>query len=542
MARLPKCGYTLDGQACDEKGPHFCIPRSLHAVLFFHENLVHTKGRWARRPFILSDWQRYDIIEPIFGPVVWSEEWECYRRQVTDAYIEIARKNGKSELGAGVALKLTCADDEESAEVYGGAIDIPQARKVFDVAVRMVQLSPVLSAKSSSIDIRESARRIIHGNTGSYYEVIASDAAGNLGHNPSGVLLDEAITQPDNSLWDSLKSAEGARVQPLYFRMTTAGDNPASWAKKEHDEAERVAADPTRAPHRFVYLRNIPKDADVYDEKNWPLSNPALGEFKSIEAMRREAMDARNDPTKENQFRQFQGNQWVQQVTRWMPLHLWDASAGMVNEADLHGRSAFPGLDLASTTDLACWSLLFPGDGPDDPMSVLWRFWTPEAQIPFLDRHTAGQASLWAKQGLLKATPGDWIDYGEIHAQIEADKRDFRLVKVGYDPKEATATAQHMQALNLDIYPVFQGFALSGALKEMMRLVKAGRLCHGGHPVARWNADSVEVKRDDQDRIKIVKPERGASGKRIDGIAALGNSIKVWQDWVEEEQKVVSLW
>ena len=282
-------------------------------------------------------------------------------------------------------------------------------------------------------------------------------------------------------------------------------------------------------------------EADPWDEANWIHANPALGSFLSKEALRQEAMEAKGDPTKENSFRQFRLNQRVQQVTRWMPLHIWDASAGMVDPTKLAGRTCFGGLDLASTTDLAAWALLFPGEN-GEPHEVIWRFYTPEAQVPFLDRHTAGQASVWARQGLLVATPGDWIDYETIHRQIEADKARYRLVQVGYDQKEAAATAQFMQSVGLSIEPVAQGFALSGALKEMMRLTKADLLRNGGHPVARWNADSAEVRQDDQERIKVVKPDRKKSGKRIDGIAALANAIQVWQVWQAEEPKAVNLW
>ena len=546
-ARVPACGYTLDRQPCLEVGSHLCVPRYTRAVRFFETILVHTKGRFARKPFLLAPWQRDEIIVPVFGQVVWSDEFGCYRRKVTDARVEIARKNGKSELAAGAALLLLCADDEESAEVYGGACDRDQARKVYDVAERMVHLSPILSAR---LTVKSSVKRIIDERTASYYEVIAADAAGNLGHNPHGVILDEELTQPDGSLWGSLKTAEGARVQALFLRFTTATNDPASWSAKEHDEAERVAADPERAPHRHVVLYNIPKEADVFDERNWLLANPALGDFLSVEVLRRDALEAANDPAKENEFRQFRANQHVQQVTRWMPLHVWDGCTGPVGRWDasyvsivrerLAGRRCFAGLDLASTTDLAAWALWFPPAGDGAPGTVLWRFWAPEAQVAHLDRRTGGRASTWVRQGWLTTTPGDWIDYETIHAAIEKDSNIFELVICGYDQKEATATAQWMmrELGEEKVSPVYQGFALSGSLKELMRLTKAGAYQHGGNPVARWNADSVEVKRDDQDRLKIVKPDRGASGKRIDGVASFANSLNVWLWHVEQKGSV----
>jgi phage terminase large subunit-like protein len=529
----PECGFTFDDATCVERGEHFCVPRADHAQAFFEEILVHTKGRFARTKFLLASWQRDEIVRPLFGRVRWDVETQRYVRSYRIGWIELARKNGKSELLAGIALYLLCADGEESAEIYGAAKDRDQARKVFDVAMRMVQLSPVLSKR---LTIKAHEKRIIDERTASYYETIAADAAGNLGHNPHGIIFDEVLTQPSADLWNALRTAMGTREQPLMIAATTAGNDPASFAKVQHDEYERVAEDPARAPHVFVCMRNMPADADPYDEKNWQFPNPALGDFLSVQSLRDEVAEAKADPAKENAFRQFRANQWVSQVTRWMPLHLWDAAANvqMVVEERLHGETAFGGLDLSATTDLTAWVLWLP-----EHHTALWRFWTPEAQVPFLDRHTGGRASVWVREGFLNVTEGDWIDYDAVHAQIERDKRDFRLVRVGYDQKEATATAQHMQRLELDIEPVYQGFSLSESLKELMRLVKSGQFCHGAHPVARWCADSVEVKRDDQDRIKIVKPDRGASGKRIDGIAAAANAINVWQHYEHEQRDSV---
>jgi phage terminase large subunit-like protein len=528
----PVCGYTLDGKACQKRGAHHCEQRASKVVAFFRELLVLPSGPWARQRFELRDWQENEIVRPLFGEVIWSTQWKRYVRRYRIAWIEIGRKQAKSTLAAGIALYLLVADDEDAAEVYGAARDTKQAGKVWEPAARMRQLSPVLAKR---LGVNKAARRIFDEKTGSWYEIITADALGELGHNPHGFVLDEVLAQPSGSFWDTMRTAMGARAQPLMLAITTAGNDPSGFAKSMHDEMERVAEDPSRSPHIFAYLRNTPMDADPWDEANWYYANPALGQFFSLESLRQEALEARNDPTRENSFRQYHLNQWVSQVTRWIPLHLWDAEHRQIVEEDLHGQTCYAGLDLASTTDLAAWVLLFP-HGPNEPLEVLWRFWTPEAQLAFLDRHTGGQASQWAKAGLLRTTEGDWIDYDTIHAQIEADKKNFRIVKVGYDAKEATATAQHMQKLGLDIDPVTQGFGLSGALKEMMRLVKAGQLNHGFHPVARWNADSAEVKRDDMERIKLVKPDRHASGKRIDGLAATGNAIHVWQlNEIEQE-------
>lgn len=558
----PVCGYTFDDVTCRRRGAHYCKPRADRVVKFCAQVLRHTSGPYARRPFVLDPWQELEIIRPIFGEVVWSTEWERYVRRYRIAYIVIARKNGKSALAAALVLYLLIGDGEDAAEVYGAAKTTRQANKVFLPVKRMMQLSPWLSEHLAE---NKQTRRIYHEDSGSFYEVIPADALNELGHNPHGFVLDEVLSQPNRDLWDALRTATGARTQQLLIAITTETNLPQSFGADLIDEAERVQEDPTRAPHIFAWVRKTPDDVDPFDEKNWFHANPALGRFKSLSEMRAMASEAREDPVKLDAFLQLQLNIRRSVATRWMPMPLWNAAAGPpLTEADLRGRVCYAGLDLASTTDLAAWVLVFPPT-TTDPAAVLWRFWTPEAKMRTLTRLTAGAATEWARAGLLTATEGDWIDYDgdpltgrsgnglAIHPRIAADAALFRIVKAGYDQWQAVSTAQFLQTLIGDehVHPVAQGYTQSGALKEIMRRIQhdavaaaAGEpllLGHGGNPIARWNADSAEVRRDDQDRIKLVKPDRDKTAKRIDGLAALANAVKVELDHVAEPVEV-NLW
>jgi phage terminase large subunit-like protein len=515
---------------CRRRGAHYCAPRADKVVAFFAEVLVHTKGRWARRSFTLEAWQEHDIIRPLFGEVVWDADERIYRRRYTVAGIILGRKNGKSEICAGIVLYLLVADDEEAAEIYGAAKDTKQAGKVYEPTRRMMKLSAILDAKQGGrLDENKNARRIFDEGTDSYYEIITADAMGELGHNPHGFVLDEVLSQRDDSLWNALRTAAGTRLQPLFVLASTETNDPASFGADMIDELEKIQADPKRAPHWFAYVRKTPIDADPWDEKNWYHPNPALtrpgkpGGFLSITALREEALEAKLDPTKENAFRQYRLNQRVQQQTRWMQLTEWDPcgklSVEKVREAALARSRCYGGLDLASTTDLAAWALFFKGD----PNLMLWRFWTPAARVPVLDEHTGGKFSVWVREGLVRATPGDEIDYETIHADIARDLEDFEVLRVGYDPWGATATKQWLEGRGIAMERVAQTYeGLSTALGELMRLVKRREFEHGGNPVMRWNADSIEVKHpaDQPDVIKPVKPDRNASGKRIDGMVA----------------------
>ncbi|MGR6999929.1 terminase large subunit domain-containing protein [Yinghuangia aomiensis] len=224
---------------------------------------VHTKGRAARKPFILAPWQRDDIVRPLFGTLRYDDQLGEWVRQYRTAWIELGRKNGKSELASALALLGLVGDDEESAEVYSVAADRDQASLVFNTAKRMVEPSPVLSRRLEAIDSR---KRIVDRTTNSFYAVLPGDAAGALGVNASMVLLDEVLTQRDRHLYDAMRQSFGTRQQPLIICVTTAAYTSAAFALEEHESSLLVAEDPARDPARFVYVRNTPSDADWLDE------------------------------------------------------------------------------------------------------------------------------------------------------------------------------------------------------------------------------------------------------------------------------------
>lgn len=531
-ARDPECGYTFDDSTCTERGEHLCGPRVVKVDGFFRDVLVHTKGAWARKPFVLAGWQLDEIIAPLFGTVVWDPAWQRYVRRYRVCWIELARKQGKTELLAGIVLYLLVADDEEGAEIYGCARDRDQARKVYDVAERMVKLSPLLSRR---LKIYQQAKRIIDERAGSYYEIISGDSAGALGHNPSGIAFDEIISQRDDSLWVAMRTAMGTRVQPMMVAATTAGDDETSFAATMHAEMQRIVDDPERARHVLVVMRNTPRDADPWDEANWTYANPALGSFLSVQALRDEATEARNDPTKENAFRQFRLNQWVSQSSRWLPLHLWDNASGNIwlhpdnGRQALAGRVAYAGMDLAAKLDLTAWCLLVPDDvdNPDAPVHALWRFWLPEAALEKLDKLHNGAPSQWARAGWLTVIEGQVIDYDRIVADVAADAAVFRIAALDCDEWSMWPVINRVaDACGLDT----DGDAvtayknsydrMSPGMDDLMGLVRTGRLRHHGNPVARWCVDAVEVRRAayDANLIRPIKPDRLASRSRIDAV------------------------
>ncbi|NEB00613.1 terminase TerL endonuclease subunit [Streptomyces sp. SID13726] len=538
------CGYTLDGKTCTRRGAHYCEPRADKVVKFFAELLIHPAGALANTRFELAPWQEHEIIRPLFGEVVWSEQWGRYVRRYSRATIVMARKNGKSALLSGIALYMLVGDGEESAEIYCAAANTRQAGKVFEPAVKMMRKSPILAARLKHI---KNIRRLVDEKTSSHYEAIPSDADNELGHSPHCFILDEVLSQPDDTLWKAMVTGAGARTQPLMLAITTETTDQVSFGAEFIDEADRVMEDPARAPHHFAYVRKMPRDVDElerlwrlfparpelpvsldpWDEKNWAWPNPALGSFLSVQALREDAIEARTDLSKENGFRQFRLNQRVSQVTRWISMDLWNARTGEVAPTPdwvrgrLKGQRCWGGLDLSSKLDLTAYALVFPGG------EVLWRFWIPESVVPQLAEHTGGKFAEWVEDGWITATDGDTIDYDTIYDDIETDHKAFRIVDITYDKWSGEPVRQEIvKRTRLTMVESDTTYLrMTPPMAELMRRLKSkdDELRHFGNPVARWMADTVEKKspRDDPDRLRPVKPDRDKTGKRIDGIPAL---------------------
>lgn len=547
----PPCAYTFRSSRCSESGSHYCEPRADRAVAFHAEVLVHTKGRFARQAFHLEDFQEGDIIRPLFGEVVWSPEWDCYVRRYRIALIVMGRKNGKSESAAGMVLLLLVGDDEEAAEVYGAAKDTKQAGKVGEVVNRMRQLAPELNGdRDGRLKYNKNSRRIYDEQTASYFEMITADDLGELGHNPHGAYIDEVLSQRDGSLYHALRTSMGARHQPLLVLITTETNDPAGFGASEIDEAERIQDDPSRAPHIFAYVRKLPKtdeelerlqavfpdhpdlpvSTDAFDERNWKWPNPALDLFLSRQALRDEALEARNEPAKLNAFLQYRMNQRVSQVTRYLPMHLWDGCNRTVWATPEWGidrlldTPCVAGLDLSAKFDLTAWGLLF------DDGTLWWRYWLPEKVIPLLDEHTAGKMTVWVKQGWVTATDGDVIDYERVYADIQADCERFHIRSCHYDKWCGEPVRQAVEErTGLEMFEASTTYEhMTMPMKELMMLVKGQQLEALGNPVSRWMADSLEAKSptDDPERVRPVKPARDKSGKRIDGMVTALLAIK----------------
>ncbi len=481
-----------------------------HAVRFI-QNLKHTKGIWAGTKFNLIDWQE-QIIRDVFGTI----KANGYR-QFNTAYVEIPKKNGKSELAAAIALYLCCADGEERAEVYGCATDRQQASIVFDVAADMVRMCPALAKRCK---ILAASKRISFKPTNSFYQVLSSEAFSKHGFNVSGVVFDELHAQPNRKLFDVMTKGSGdARTQPLFFLITTAGNDMNSIGYETHqialDILEGRKVDPTFYPIIF----GAKESEDWTSPEVWQKVNPSLGVTIDISKVHDACNKAKNNPAEENSFRQLRLNQWVKQEVRWMPMEKWNACAGEVRERDLLGRVCYAGLDLSSTTDLTAFVLVFPPLDDDDKFQVLPYFWLPEETIDLRVRRDHVQYDLWARQGFLQTTEGSVIHYSFIEKFISRLGEKFDIREIAFDRWGAMQISQDLGELGFTMVQFGQGYgSMSPPTKELMNIVLEKRIVHGGHPVLNWNVDNVFIETDASGNIK---PSKKKSTEKIDGVVAL---------------------
>jgi len=480
------------------------------ACEFFPRYLRHIKGPKAGERFELEPWQKDEIIRPMFG-------WKRHdgTRKYRTVYIFIPRKNGKSNLGAGIGLYLLFADGEQGAEVYSAAGDREQAAIVFNVAKKMIENSRPLAQRSESFK-----RTIVYKKKSSIYTVLSSDAPLKHGLNPHGIIFDELHVQPDRELLDTLTTGTGARLQPMTVLLTTAGYNKQTVCGEVHDYAMKVKKGVIVDESFLPVLYGADPDDDWTSPETWKKANPNLGVSIAATYLADQCNKAKEVVAYENTFKRLHLNIWTQQSKRWLSIEKWDASGiagGPVDEEDFAGRTCYAGLDLANTTDVAALVYVFPFD--DGSFKVLCRFFVPEETVVERSKKQADNYRLWEKMGLLYATEGDVIDHRFIFKILEADSKKFDIKEVAFDRWGATQIVQDIMGAGLKVVPIGQGFAsLSSPTKEMIRLVLGKQLHHGGNAMLRWMADNMAVK---QDPAGNVKPDKDKSSEKIDGMVAL---------------------
>lgn len=489
------CRRFLDDiEHCKERGIYFDEKAAQHVVDFFGF-LRHTKGVWAKKPhtsgFLLAPWQVF-ILANLFGFKIFGSG----KRRFREAYIEIARKNGKSTFVAGIGLYMLISDGEPGAEIYSAATTKDQAKIVFEAAQNMVKRSPFLAEQVGFY------RNNLHiENSLSKFEPLASDSKTLDGLNVHCALIDELYEHPTRDLYEVLNTATVARSQPLLLEITTVGFKQLGicWEQRKYgiELLPLISADgqwfaPIKTDDNFfVFVACMDEKTEAYggddwkDEKNWPKANPNLGVSVSLEAIRPIAIKAIEQPHALNEFLRKHLDVWTSSETSWLAVGAWEKNCAVGTEHQdvkklreeayekLKGRRCYGGLDAASEDDITAFVLVFPpcdrivatvevtetqdeadvrwinrrGPRPvprkhkaekviqeaDNKWCILPWFWLPKDLMEARAKLNRQSYESWIRGGLITTTPGNKVDQLAIREIVLKCHRDFRVGEVGYD-------------------------------------------------------------------------------------------------------------
>ena len=493
------------------RGLSFDAAAAARAIDFF-PLLRHYKGEWGPRPgkplgdpITLEPWQQF-VIGSAFG---WKRADGTRRfRQV---YLEVAKKNGKTLMAAGVGILLAFFDSEPGAEVYSIATKRDQAKLVWNDADRMVQKNPGLSRR-----IRSYALSLTDQTTASFFRPLGRDSGeSEQGVNAQGAIVDELHVLDDRDPIDNIETSMSARRQPMIWKITTAGVKRESVWAEERSDAVSVVEGRATDDSMLVLVYTLDEGDDPFDEAVWLKPNPNLGISINVDTLREQAETAKRSPGKMAPYLRFRMNVPTDVATRAIAIDEWDRNADPPEIPD--GALVYAGLDLASVTDLTALILLYrDGDGAEH---VECRFWCPEDGIRDRSRRDGVPYADWVRDGYLIATPGNVTDYAYVRSEILALAARYQIVEIGFDRWNATQLATDLTQDGATCVAVPQTHGgLGPAWRELEKRILDHGLRHGGHPILRWMAGNVEVETDGAGN---QKPSKRRSSERIDGMVAL---------------------
>lgn len=464
------------------------------------------KGDFVGRPVVLRDWQK-DVIRRAYGSPT---------RQLV---LSVARKNAKTALIAMLVLAhLVGPEARRNAEIYSAAQSRDQAGIVFDLAAKMARMSQDLMRM---IVIRESAKELFCPATGVRYKALSADATTAYGFSPSLAIHDELgqVRGPRSELYEALETAMGAQAAPLSLVISTQAPSDSDLLSKLIDTA--LTSDD---PQFKVVLYAAPPESDPWAEATWHLANPALGDFLSLEEMRKQARRARALPAQEAAFRNLNLNQRVAAEDHFLSPAVWALNSGASDLEVLERGTVFCGGDLGATQDLT--ALLAGAPDEDGVWHIRAWFFLPEEGLRERADRDRVPYDVWRDQGYLITTPGRSVDYDEVAAVVVPVLSRLNVGGFAYDRwqfeqlKRAFARARWEPPFLEDFG---QGYkTMTPALRTLEQLALDGKLRHGNHPILRMCAENARVVIDDAGNRKLTK--RRSTG-RIDGMVALAMMI-----------------
>jgi phage terminase large subunit-like protein len=501
-----------------ERGLKFEKEKVDRVITFFQDNLHHWKGEWAGQIVHLEDWQQW-MLGVLFG-WIGADGYRRFRR----LWMEVARKNGKSFIAAGIGLYLMDFDNEPGAEIFAIATKREQVtRYIWRDACQMVAASPDLARR---IHRFRASNTLVCEETESSFQALGSDASTLDALNVHGGLLDEVHEHPTLEIHEKIETGMGARRQPMLCRFTTAGDeSPGSPYEQLHEYAANVVEgfrEKFVDDREFVFLACLDADDDPFNEACWAKANPNLGVSVKLAFLREQAVKAKNEPAFLPTFLRYHCNRRAHVDAAPIPLDLWDACEDpSLRDDDLAGRDCYGGLDLATTTDLAALGRVYPEIRADGSEGIVVKCdaWCPDEGIDKRARTDGAPYAEWASQHWLTATAGNIIDYRFIEDTLGGLAAKVVFRDIGFDKAKAADVCIRLADAGLPLTECPQGpLHMTAPFNRLLDLVRSGRLRHDGNPLLRWCIGNLRVKDAAGGLVRIVKANQRA---RIDGAVGI---------------------
>ncbi len=495
-------------------------------VCDFIEKLPHVEGTWETPEIQLEPAQVF-ILVAIFG---FRKKTDGTRR-FSDVYIEMARKGAKSTLTGGVALYCLTCEGEQGPQIVIAATTAEQAGKVFNPARSMVNKSADLR---EAFDLTAWSKSITCDQNQGFIQPINSKSSTQDGWNPHMAVTDELHGHKERGLHDVLKSAFGARKNPLMWRITTAGYIINGVCYEQRTLVTKVLDGIIEADHYFGIIFTLDEDDDALDEACWIKANPMIGITPALPEMRSYAKEAAAAPGVMGEFKTKRLNIWTTSKGGWLNMERWKRLPGNAKLPD--DLPIWGGIDLAAVSDITAFSLCW-WDGPE--LNITGRYYLPEAAVALRNQRGDFTYKHWQEQGHLIITPGDRTDYAFIERDILQACNDYDVQHLGYDPYNATHIVNNLTEEGVPMVEVRQGAkTLHGAMQELERRMLGGELRHDGNPVLTWAASNV-VARLDVNANKA--PDKKHSMDKIDPISAALNAVVLMLNQPPEEGSIYNV-
>jgi phage terminase large subunit-like protein len=518
-------------RAAAVQGAWFDAAKADAVVAMWPRTFCLTTKRFAGKPFRLAFWQ--EVIVRLF--VGWKRPIDVldedtgapatlHVRLFQELRLWIPRKNGKSEFLAALALLFWAIEGEVRGQGFAFAHDEAQAREVFDKMGDMVGYMPSLAQ-----DVRVLSKSLWIQKLKSPFRLLPGKARGKHGRAPSVTVGDEMHEWKSRELAETLRQGEGTGLQPVRFYASTAGIRSQLVGKELWDESLAILDGRIDDATTLIVVFAADPDADWRDEKVWAQANPSLGLSPTLQFLRSEFGKAQT-PTGEAAFRRYHLNQWVEDLTRWLPLKKWDACVKdkaswkqWQKGKELDGRACVMAFDSTWSFDFASLVLRFAPAKKGENPKFIFRFWLPAETLEQRVRAEQVPFDRWRDDRAIEEIPGgvfqlDWA----IKAAREACQR-YKVERIGWDSWSAKEFYTRLVAEGVpeDLFEEmrFGTRTLGEASKEFERKVFAGELDHGGHPVARWMAGHCHVRFDENMNFVPAKKKSGQKNS-IDGIVA----------------------